>query len=843
MKKTIIKIVIVLTVFFTALFVISGIMNKGNTDMTAEMKKAAFPVISVNYGGHEINKMYGYKKAMEVSQMRESITPLSAGRKIDLQIQTYGNQILGIGFEVRSVDGSRLIEDTAIEEFEQKDEKIGVSFGLKDLIESNQEYILVVLLQLGNGEEIRYYTRIIYPEEYYVIDKLDYIVDFSNKTFDKEAAKELTKYLESNSEGDNTTFGRVTIHSSFSQITWGELEVKKETRPRITIKDITQQTGNFIMEYYVSVPYGGETRYFRVKEYYQIRYTAERIYLLDYERTMEQIFDKNGDVYANNKILLGITGEEIQLEESEGGNVFAFVTGNRLFSYNVTENKLALLFGFYDADNADERTLYDEHRIKILNVDEGGNVTFLIFGYMNRGSHEGEVGISVYYYDSTVNTVEELVYLPSSQPPTLVIEEMEQLSYINGNGILYLKWENQFYGVDVRNRTCEIIMQDLDEGSYRVSDSNRMVVWQKDREEAGSRELILMNLTTGKQRNVTAGYGEVTIPLGFMGEDLIYGIARKSDVFLDYAGNYVFPMYCVRIENENAEVLMEYQQEGIYITSGEVSGNQIILKRIVKKGDDAYTETTDDQIMNAEDAKDSKNVIEVIAVDVYEKLTQIAVKSEINVETMKQLTPKEVLFEGTRSIELIEPEERRKSYYVYGKYGIEACYTDEGTAVKLAESISGLVVGEDGSYIWRKGNRSLRNQIMAIQGEAVNEGRSSLAVCLDTLLAYEGVVRNSEYMLQRGDSVLAILEKSLEDAQILDLTGCSLDAVLYYVNKDIPVLVMLENGNAVLLIGFNEKNTVVMNPETGTVYKVGMNDSAEWFEKSGNHFITYIRKE
>lgn len=843
MKKTIIKIVIVLTVFFTALFVISGIMNKGNTDMTAEMKKAAFPVISVNYGGHEINKMYGYKKAMEVSQMRESITPLSAGRKIDLQIQTYGNQILGIGFEVRSVDGSRLIEDTAIEEFEQKDEKIEVSFGLKDLIESNQEYILVVLLQLGNGEEIRYYTRIIYPEEYYVIDKLDYIVDFSNKTFDKEAAKELTKYLESNSEGDNTTFGRVTIHSSFSQITWGELEVKKETRPRITIKDITQQTGNFIMEYYVSVPYGGETQYFRVKEYYQIRYTAERIYLLDYERTMEQIFDKNGDVYANNKILLGITGEEIQLEESEGGNVFAFVTGNRLFSYNVTENKLALLFGFYDADNADERTLYDEHRIKILNVDEGGNVTFLIFGYMNRGSHEGEVGISVYYYDSTVNTVEELVYLPSSQPPTLVIEEMEQLSYINGNGILYLKWENQFYGVDVRNRTCEIIMQDLDEGSYRVSDSNRMVVWQKDREEAGSRELILMNLTTGKQRNVTAGYGEVTIPLGFMGEDLIYGIARKSDVFLDYAGNYVFPMYCVRIENENAEVLMEYQQEGIYITSGEVSGNQIILKRIVKKGDDAYTETTDDQIMNAEDAKDSKNVIEVIAVDVYEKLTQIAVKSEINVETMKQLTPKEVLFEGTRSIELIEPEERRKNYYVYGKYGIEACYTDEGTAVKLAESISGLVVGEDGSYIWRKGNRSLRNQIMAIQGEAVNEGRSSLAVCLDTLLAYEGVVRNSEYMLQRGDSVLAILEKSLEDAQILDLTGCSLDAVLYYVNKDIPVLVMLEDGNAVLLIGFNEKNTVVMNPETGTVYKVGMNDSAEWFEKSGNHFITYIRKE
>ena len=132
---------------------------------------------------------------------------------------------------------------------------------------------------------------------------------------------------------------------------------------------------------------------------------------------------------------------------------------------------------------------------------------------------------------------------------------------------------------------------------------------------------------------------------------------------------------------------------------------------------------------------------------------------------------------------------------------------------------------------------------MAIQGEELSEERSSLAVCLDTLMAYEGVVRNSEYMLEKGDSVLTILEEGLEGAQILDLTGCSLDAVLYYVDREIPVLVMMQDGGAVLLIGFNEKNTVVMNPESGTIYKVGMNDSTEWFEQNGNRFITYIRSE
>ena len=125
----------------------------------------------------------------------------------------------------------------------------------------------------------------------------------------------------------------------------------------------------------------------------------------------------------------------------------------------------------------------------------------------------------------------------------------------------------------------------------------------------------------------------------------------------------------------------------------------------------------------------------------------------------------------------------------------------------------------------------------------MTDEKDSLAICLDTMLEYEGVIRNSKYMLASGESVLGILKEGLPDVQVLDLTGCSLDAVLYYVNKDIPVLVMMRDGSAVLLIGFNELNTVVMNPEMGTVYKVGMNDSKEWFEENGNSFITYIRNE
>ena len=86
---------------------------------------------------------------------------------------------------------------------------------------------------------------------------------------------------------------------------------------------------------------------------------------------------------------------------------------------------------------------------------------------------------------------------------------------------------------------------------------------------------------------------------------------------------------------------------------------------------------------------------------------------------------------------------------------------------------------EDGEYIWKRQNRSTRNQIMAITEDEASENRSSLAVCLETVLQYEGISRSVEHLLERGDTILDILASDLTECTILDLSGCSLDAVLY----------------------------------------------------------------
>lgn len=844
MKKLIINIAIVIAVFFISLFVAGSIINQGTTDMTMEMGQATFPVVTVRFNGIEMNPMHGYRKEMKTNLMRESITPLMSGRKVALQIDRFGTEIDSIAFEVRSVDGERLIENTQVPEWEERDDgTLFATLELKDLIDMNQEYELIVLITPASGDTIRYYTRIISQEDYHVTDKLEFVKDFTTKTFDKEAAKSLTKYLESNSSGDNTNLGKVTIHSSFDQITYAGLPITAKTDPQITIREIDEQTGSFVTDFYVTTSDTEAENLYHVQEYYRLRYTSDRIYLLDYERTMDQVFQEDGNAYANNKIMLGITEDDVQMEESDDGNILAFVSGNRLFSYNTVDNKMAYLFGFYDKDNKDTRTFYNMHRIKILDVSEGGNITFLVYGYMNRGRHEGEVGISAFYYDSTVNTIEELVYIPSEEPQDVIIEKVNRLSYINRDGILYLMDNQHIYGINFTERTYEMVADHLHYNGYVISDSNRMIAWQEGDSLENSQTVVLMNLNTGVQKLIEAKASETIVPIGFIEEDLIYGIVNKNDIVTDYARETVLPMYCVKIENENEGVLMTYEQENVYVLSGSVNQNQITLQRVSKSEDGTYVEIAEDQIVDAESVSLGRNTMEVVVTQNYEKIRQIVLRKEIDVNSMKQLTPKEVLFEGERSVYLRSSDEEQEQFYVYGKYGIRGIYGNEDQAVDAAESEAGVVLNSAGNYVWKKTIRSTRNQIMAIQPDMVTEERDSLAVALDTMLSYEGIMRNSAYMLQSGETIRSILEGALSECQVLDLSGCSLDAVLYYVDRDIPVLVMLQDGNAVLLIGFNEMNTVIMNPQTGTIYKMGMNDSKTWFKENGNRFITYIRNE
>ena len=842
MKKTIIKVSVFLLTFVISVLVISSVMNKGHNNLTMEMTPATFPVITMEWEGIEYNQLHGYNEPMDTAFQRDAVTVLGESRNTNFVIETYGREVTGVSVQVRSMDGSRLIEDTTITNYYYDNGMIYGSVALKDLIEKDTDYCMALVLELDGEQNIYYYTRVIWSDSLNVTEKLSFVQDFHERTFDKTAAKEITKYLETDSKlEDNSSFHKVNIHSSFKQITWGDMPVKEVGEPVIQLTEVASQTASVLVSYYVSTSDDENVTYYEVQEHYRLRYTTDRIYLLDYERTMTQIPNLK-QMYANDKILLGITDENVSMVESADGNIVVFEEAGQLCSYNVTTNKLTSIFSFYDEQNMDTRTLYRQHAIKILDVDEGGNVKFAVYGYMNRGRHEGEVGIQIYSYDNALNTIEEAVYIPYNKNFSVLKVEMEQLLYLNRDQQLYLCLENTVYGIDLVEKTYSELVKITQDDCIQVSDNHRIIMWQDGEDIYHCNQLNIRNLNTDKQNVITVGEGEAIRPLGFMGEDVIYGVAKEEDIVEESSGRIFFPMYKVCISNSSGEVLKEYQQNDIYIESCSVVDNQITLERLQRNANGTYQEITEDHIMNNVEKVVGKNVVVVASTETYEKYVQIQTKVTIDSKTIKILTPKEVVFEGGRELELTAESEAPR-YYVYGPYGVDAIYSAPGNAVSRAYDISGVVTNDSGECIWLKGNRVTRNQIMAIKGENVTEEKNSLAVCLDTVLKFEGIVRNSEQLIAQGQTVIEILEE-IPDAQVLDLSGCTLDAILYYVNQDIPVLALLENGDAVLVTGFNEFNVVIMNPNASeSLYKMGMNDATAWFAENGNHFITYSRAE
>lgn len=840
MKKTIIRIAVCVVVFLASALIIGSIMNQGHNNMTMEMAPATLPMITMESGGVACNELHGNTVEMDVAYQKDCITLLGEGRQANFTVDTFGREITGISTEVRSIDGSRLIENSEVTGWKANGKSFSVSLTLKDLIDTNTQYSLTLILELEGEQKVYYYTTILWNDDVHISEILEFATDFHGKLYDKEMAKELTKYLEPNSKlTDNGTFHKVNIHSSFQQITWGSLEPVQEDAASIRLTQISGNVASLLMDFVVSTGEGKNKTYYNVEEYYRVRYTSERMYLLDYERTMTQIPDTTR-MYANDKILLGITDENVDMMESADGNTVVFSDMGQLLSYNAATNGLTVIFSFYDKDNADRRTLYDNHGIKILDVDEGGNVKFAVYGYMNRGRHEGETGIQIISYDNSLNTIEEEVYIPYSKSYAVLKDEMEQLLYRNRQQHVYFFLENGVYDVDLENRSAEQLVSIRQDDSLQVSENHEIIVWQEGDDINHSNQLNVRNLNTGEQTVIRAEDGEAIRPLGFMGEDIIYGVARESDIRTENSGQIFYPMYKVCISNSSGDNLKEYGQDGIYIVDCAIEGNQITLSRIQRSENGSYQEILDDQIMNNVEEEPGQNKVVTADIDIYERYVQIQTKTTIDTKTIKVLNPKEVVFEGGRELTLDAVSEVSR-YYVYNAYGVQGIYSAPGKAVKEAYDSAGVVANDRGITVWLKGNRVSRNQIMAIKEESVTDQKNSLTVCLDNILRHAGITRNTEYDLAQGKTAIQILEENMTGVQVLDLSGCSLDAVLYYVNQDIPVLAILEDGEAVLVTGFNEFNVVIMEPSTGKLYKKGMNDATTWFAENGNHFISYMK--
>ena len=116
---------------------------------------------------------------------------------------------------------------------------------------------------------------------------------------------------------------------------------------------------------------------------------------------------------------------------------------------DIGENKVYSLFAFEEVETADIRDTNNDNDFQVVSVDNDGNVKFIVYGYMNRGEHEGMVGVSLYEYNHKKNLVEEKIFIPFTRKFDILKQTMGRLSYVNDKDIMYVMLSDSVYSIDL----------------------------------------------------------------------------------------------------------------------------------------------------------------------------------------------------------------------------------------------------------------------------------------------------------------------------------------------------------------------------------------------------------
>ena len=440
-------------------------------------------------------------------------------------------------------------------------------------------------------------------------------------------------------------------------------------------------------------------------------YGTERVYLLEYDRTMEEVFDTSNVVLNSKGVLLGISKENAFYKTSDDGTKVAFLQAGELWSYDKEKSNFSLLFSFADSENEDLRNRTDKHSVKIHRIDDQGNVTFSVCGYMNRGIHEGESGAAIYRYDISENTVEEKCFIPSTESYPVIEKEFTQFVFYNKD-----KKELYLTANDVLMKNEVVLLEGLSQNKFISSADGHLVAYNKMQD---NKQLIeVWNLSEDTKWCIKPEEGQILIPLGFVGDDIVYGIS--SDELADKA------MYRLEIREQNQKIIKVYEKTDSYILGVTVEDNVIKLRQAIKNGNE-YRTIEDDYITNNQT---TNGLVSLKSYWTERKENQYCLEfaKGIKDKKAKTLRPKQVMQEKPFVLES-KQEEREGYYYVYGHGEIAGVFEDTKSAVAVAEKTSGVVISPGQNYVWEADNRVAWYRNFKIDRFTVKDGENGLDAC------------------------------------------------------------------------------------------------------------------
>ncbi|MBP3338554.1 MAG: hypothetical protein J6L69_04055 [Lachnospiraceae bacterium] len=787
MNKRFLKMIISVFIFLGIVaFHMYGVYNAGSEDEEV-LAESTLPVVAVLFEDMRINNLCGYTMDMEVEYMRDNITPINDDNSLEIIIDRYENSIVNISYEIRSIDGTRLIEEKTLDYFEVKNDNVLVELELSNILEYDTEYMLNVILVTESHEKVNYYTRIIKESKSTVGAYIKYVKDFSSSTFDKEEFGEYKASLERYGVNDDTNYGIVNNGSDNDSITWGNLKPKYASQPVVQVKEILGDISCIELKYMVEITNEyGNVQYYNVTEYFRVRQGNTMMYVYVYERKMEQLFECNNANVTDSRINVGIDSDlDIEFSESPTGSFISFVKERNLWFLDVNENVMVNIFSMDSGITDDVRNKFDNSDIEIVSTNKDGDVLFLVYGYMNRGVHEGKIGVALYQYTHESKSVEELVFVPSKNSYYILKENIGKFAYITSDDLLYLMIEDSIYTITFDSNEYVLLVSGLREGNFIISDDNTMVAWHENGSLYESSTIRVIDIENSEDYVIKAPEGEYVKVCGFVQHDLVYGTARISDIEKYATEDYKFPMYKLNVKVAGSDNEEEYLKEGYYINSISIKDNVINLDRVVRNEEGVLVGASEDQFVNKIAGETQLSEISYIATDLKRK--ELVIIKAFAPESGNTLTIGEVsdiVYTNANALTVEKGDDYvDNKYYLYANGGLYLSTEDISLAVTKAQEKYGVVVDGKGEYVFARMSKTNGTSITGVK-EILEKGYANLSeVAAD------------------------------ENINVLDISGASSETIFYFTSKNMPVVTKLPDEGLVVISAHSGYATLINEVE------------------------------
>lgn len=839
MLKHIYRIIILCAVFIGSLFYFSRDIKEVvfHIDSTTQMSEATFPVVTLKTQDSIINMMHGYAATMDSNQIRDSITPLNDTQNVFIYIDEKESTVKKLNYELRDTFDNHLIESGSYSALEKSGSQKIAKLKLTSELVTGKEYALTITTVTAESKKVNYYTRVVLQPSQHVEEKLEYAKQIHDALLRKDTVETVSQFFEPKRNADNTSYGKVDIYSDIDLIGYGNLNPQVITAVVPTIKEISSDIASIEFDYYIQGTTESGDELFYVKEFFRVKYTPSRMYLLNYDRSMDARFDPNQFVLNEGLIKLGICSDETaDLYISEGATSLCFVRNGELWYYSLDENKLIRIFSFEQKKTDYIRDLYNQHDIRVINMDVEGAIDFVVTGYMNRGNYEGRVGMILYRYYPSDTRIEELVYIPVNVPYQVLRENIGDFQYITFNDVYYFMLNQTIYSYNITTKSLTNLVQRIDEKSYVFSKEAGYIAWEDLDEDGLAKTITVMDLESQAMKTFTAGNTEYIHLLGKIDENIIYGFAKEQDVYIAANGDLVLPCNKIIITDAAGTIKKTYSKQGYYVSDVVVTDNVVNLIRL-KKTDSGFVATEHDHILNQ--IVTVQAAMEIHAKESEQTLREYYIRvtngQPIEKKPKKAETVATIITEET-AIRL-EETALAESYYVYAYGEILGKYRSAGEAVVVADQNFGIVVNQNQQIVWARGTKNAK---VALEVTPIlsGNGKSTMDACI---LMLSELTKGKQYPISDVFRSKYLRDLStLVKATMVNLTGASIDQIEYYINKGRPVIAIDASKKAMLIVGYDGSSLNILDPQTGRVTKKLLKIAENEFSEAGNVFLSFI---